>query len=892
MDQGNGSNAGDPSSPHAGKAEALLDALETDAGYGLSGDGAARRKQRHGRNELPQRGRAGIVRIVARQFTDPLIYILLIAAGVSLATGNSANAVFISVVLVVNASVGAFQEWQAESGAQSLEQVVRVRPRVLRGGEECQIEATDLVPGDILLLKSGDAIPADLRLLEATNLQADESLLTGESSAVAKGPADDLDANTPLAGRSNLLHSGTAVISGRAKGVVARTGAGTEVGGIAESLASAQTGTPPLVLRLRRLTRWIAALTLAAIVVLALIQLLQGRDWSEIVQLAVALAVAAIPAGLPVSITVALSVAAARMAERSVIVRRLAAVEGLGACTVVASDKTGTLTANELSIQRVWLGPDREVAIGGEPRSPAGEATFDGRPLGDDDREALARLAVAGVLANEAELRVEDGQVTHAAGDATDLAFLVLAEKLGLNRARTPGAYRERERIPFEPAARFSAAFHERDGQLLAHAKGAPETVFAMCALEDIDQVRAQASALAGQGYRLLAVAGGEVESTQREALQGLRLFGIVAVIDPVRDAVPSAIERCRAASVRVCMVTGDHPDTGFAIASQLGIAHAPDEVLTGEALQDDTSGADRIAQARVFARVEPLDKTRIVDGLQDCGEFVAVTGDGVNDAPALDRANIGVAMGQGGTDVARSTADLILTDDNFASIVTGIEQGRMAYDNIRKVVWLLLSTGAAEVLLFFLAIGAGLPIPLTAVQLLWLNVVTNGIQDVALAFEKAEPRILERPPRPPDEPIFNRTMVEQVLVSGAYIGVLAFAVFFYLYSGLGMSEADARNLTLLLLVLFENIHLLSVRSERRSALAVPLRNNPLLIGALVAAQGIHILAMYVPGLNAVLEIRPVPWTTWAALLALAATLLAIDEIAKRVRRSASVEPA
>ncbi len=886
MGQGNGAEADDAPGPHAGPADALLAALEVEAERGLSREEAERRQQRHGSNELPQRARAGLLKIIARQFTDPLIYILLIAAAVSLATGNSASAVFICAVLLINAAVGAFQESQAESSARALEQIVRVRPRVLRDGEHQEIDATELVPGDIVLLQSGAAVPADLRLLESNNLQADESLLTGESSAVAKGADDNLDAGTPLAGRSNLLHSGTAVVSGRGKGVVARIGAATEVGGIAQSLATAAAGTPPLVLRLRRLTRWIALLTLAAIAVLAAIQLLQGRSWTEIAQLAVALAVAAIPAGLPVAITVALSVAASRMAERNVIVRRLAAVEGLGACTVVASDKTGTLTANELSIQRVWLGPDREVQIGGEPRSPVGEASFDGHALDDEGRQGLEHLALAGVLANEAELSVEDERIAHAAGDATDLAFLVLAEKLGLDRARATDEHRECGRIPFEPGARFSAAFHEHEGRLRAQVKGAPETVFAMCAVDDLDRAREQASALAGRGYRLLAVAAGEVESTDRAALRRLRLLGMAAVIDPVREAVPSALERCRSARVRVCMVTGDHPDTGFAIARQQGIAQEPGEVLTGEALRDEANADDRIARARVFARVEPLDKTRIVDGLQRSGEFVAVTGDGVNDAPALDRANIGIAMGQGGTDVARSTADLILTDDNFASIVIGIEQGRMAYDNVRKVVWLLLSTGAAEVLLFFLAIGAGLPIPLTAVQLLWLNVITNGIQDVALGFEKAEPGILERRPRPPGEPILDRSMLERVLVSGVYIGTVAFTTFFYLYSVLGMSESEARNLTLLLMVLFENVHLLSVRSERRSLFAVPLRNNPLLIGALLAAQGIHIAAMYVPGLNAVLGIRPVSPATWAILLGLAATLLAVDEVAKLIRRA------
>ena len=429
---------------HAEPAADVLDAFDVSAESGLSSQQAADRLDDYGANELPEEGRAGLLRIVARQFTDPLIYILLIAAAVSLATGGFANTAFILAVLLLNAGVGAFQEYQAESSAQALQAVVRLRPRVRRDGDEEEIEARDLVPGDIVVLESGDAVPADLRLVETTNLQADESLLTGESTPVDKDAQTELDEDTALAERATLLHSGSAVMSGRAIGVVVRTGTHTEIGQIAASLADADSGTPPLVQKLKRLTNWIAIFTLVAVAGVALIQYLNGKGWSEIFTVAVALSVSAIPAGLPVAITVALSVASSRMADRHVIVRRLAAVEGLGSCTLVASDKTGTLTVNELAVQRIWLGTQRQVEVSGEGRSLEGEVTANDETPDEDTQEALQRFAVAGVLANEGELNVSDGEIDDTRGDSTDLAFLVLAEKIELDRARLPDEYPER----------------------------------------------------------------------------------------------------------------------------------------------------------------------------------------------------------------------------------------------------------------------------------------------------------------------------------------------------------------------------------------------------------------------------------------------------------------
>jgi len=884
---------------HALPPKEVLQALESHE-EGLRSADAEARLREQGPNELPREDRPGLLRVFLRQFTDPLIYILLIAAVVSLATGSTNNAIFIGAVLLLNAGLGTFQEHRAESSARALQEVVSVKARVLRDGERRRIDAVDLVPGDVIALESGDAVPADARLLSGRGLRADESLLTGESDPARKRADAELGEDAPLGDRETLVHAGSSILSGRATAVVCRTGASTEVGRIAKDLASGTGQVPPLVVRLRRLTRIIAAFVLGAIVVLAALQIARGDQPMDVFFLAVALAVSAIPAGLPVAITVALSIASRRLAEEHVIVRQLPAVEGLGACTLIASDKTGTLTQNVLTARRLVLADGTAASVEGDgyeaegavrPEDGDGEGEEHGEEQGADDgdgdeavRDRIERLAASGVFCNEASLGGEDEDPE---GDGVDLALLVLGRKLGLDREALVAEHEEVTTIPFESERKFAASVNRHDDELVAHVKGAVDVLVELCAEVDADHVREVEDALARSGHRVIAVARGivsedDLDGEERE-LHDRELVGLVGLVDPVREEVPAAVERCREAGVEVRMVTGDHPETGLSVARELGMASSDATAIRGSDL--DEASRDDVVRAAVFARVEPSQKTRIVDALQDAGHFVAVTGDGVNDAAALRRAHIGVAMGRSGTDVARRAADLILTDDDFASIVAGIEQGRIAYGNVRKVTWLLLATGAGEVLLFFLALGFGLPLPLLPVQLLWLNLVTNGIQDVALAFEKGEPELLERGPRDPDEPIFDRSMVEQVLLSGGYIGTVAFGVYWYLVGTQGVPVEEARNLVLLLVVLFENVHIFSCRSERRSAFSVPLRTNPLLIVAVVAAQGVHIGAMYVPGLSDVLGLTPVSLGTWLTLLPVAMTLLVFDEVVKWVRR-------
>ncbi|MGJ3262575.1 MAG: cation-translocating P-type ATPase [Salinarimonas sp.] len=875
---------------HAAGRQEAIDALNADPAQGLGDDDVRARRARYGRNKLPEKKRDTVLQVILRQFKDPLIYVLLAAGTVSLLVGNLEDAAFIFLVLALNAGLGAYQEYKAESAAESLRQVMRITATVVRGGDEEEVDAEDLVPGDIVSIASGASVPADIRLLTATDLKADESLLTGESVPVQKKATAEIDADAPLGDRATLLHAGSTVTSGRAKGLVVRTGIHAEVGRIAESLA-AEGGEPPLVIRIRRFTRIIAVGVLVIIVVLGGAQALRGDDLLDIFLLAVALAVSAIPAGLPVAITVALSIGSNRMAERNVIVRKLPAVEGLGACTLIASDKTGTLTENELSVRRIRLLDGADVEVSGAGDSLEGTIAREGETvsLGEDDR--LRRLVVSGALCNEGRIRESDGAV-EGSGDTVDIAFLVLAGKAGLRRRDLLAEHEEIGDIPFESERRFAATFNRHGDKVIAHVKGAAQTLIALCDV-DGEAVSQAEQALADEGYRVIAVAEGEVDEAAAragdpDALKGLAFLGLVGLIDPVRESVPDAVERCRHAGIDVRMVTGDHPATALAIGRQLAIAENEDDVTTGSDIgKREEGGSGRggtILGSSIYARIEPRQKTTIVEALQNAGHFVAVTGDGVNDAPALRRANIGVAMGKSGTDVARSAADLILTDDNFASIVNGVAEGRIAYDNVRKVVWLLISTGVAELILFTLSVIFDTPLPLTPVQLLWLNLVTNGIQDVALAFEKGEPDVLERRPRRPNERIFNRLMIEEVATSGIYMGLVSFAVFWVAYYEMNMSLFAAQNLLLLLMVLFENIHAFNVRSETRSAFRIPLRDNTLLVGAVVLAQGVHIVSMFIPGWNDILGVGPVSIGTWATLLAIAASKFIAVELYKWLR--------
>jgi magnesium-transporting ATPase (P-type) len=885
-----------PPAWHAESATATLTALASSM-EGIDEAEAAARRLKFGLNELPRARPTGIVLIYFRQFASPLIYLLLGAAVVSLLLGKYSDAIFIFAVLQVNALIGTVQEWRAESGIRGLDRMIRSYAVVVRGGNRRRIASEDLVPGDIVLAERGMKVGADIRLLGSSALRVDESLLSGESYPAEKDATVRIPHDAPLGDRLTMLFAGTTVVGGEGHGVVVATGAGTEIGHIAASLAQ-RPSDPPLVLRLHRFMNRLTLAFAFAVTATIIIELTRGAELQEIFFIAIALAVSAVPEGLPVAVTVALAIGTGRMADEKVIVRRLPAVEGLGACTLIASDKTGTLTCNELTATQVWLPAHGEFTATGVGYQANGVVMHGDRWPDPDQEKALRTLACAAVLCSEGGFRMADGQSSHF-GDSVDIAFLVLSSKLGVSPEIPRATYQRLRLVPFSPERRYAASFDLADGRATIHVKGATEAVLPMCADYDRTAVESEERRLAEAGYRVLAVAQGTTEiplerldQQPEECLGGLNLLGLVGFIDPLRPEAADAIRRCRSAGIDVRMVTGDHPATALTIARQLGLvvdgASGPGTVITGAEVarhaDNPAALAALCATAQVFARVEPVQKLVIVNALQAGGHFVAVTGDGVNDAPALQAADIGVAMGLSGTDVARDAADLVITDDRFASIVSGIREGRIVYDNIRKVVNLLITTGAAEVVLFLLALAAGLPLPLFAVQLLWLNLVTNGIQDVALAFEKGEPDVLARPPRPPSQRILDRTMLTQVFIAGGFMGIASFALFAVMLHR-GMPEDDARNLILVLMVLFENVYVFHCRSETRSAFAVPVSANPFVVISVVCALGLHIAVMQVPLMQDVLGIRPMPPPDWLTVVVIAGGLLALMEGYKYLSR-------
>ena len=888
-----------PAGPHTVSGEEALEYLNSTH-HGLKIREAAERLDHYGHNTLPQPEPPGIGSVFLHQFTSPLIYVLVAAALLSILIEEWSDAGFIVAVLLINAIIGTSQEFSAQRAATALNKLVTSRCRVLREGDAYEIDSEQLVPGDILFLESGDRIPADIRILVTNDLEIDESLLTGESTAVLKNSSALHETDTTIGDRSNMAFAGTLVNRGRGEGLVVATAFATELGRLAQAVLGKQPPKAPLLVRMERFTHRVAIIVGVAALIMAAVAFSRGMALPEIFLLAVALAVSVIPEGLPVALTVALAVGMNRMVKRNVIIRRLVAVEALGSCTYIVTDKTGTLTVNQLTVRQIVFPFSNEPwEITGEGAIPEGEVTAPNTVTQEESEKLMQRLCQAAILPNDAFLGRRDGGWT-SHGDAVDVALLVMAHKAGIIKAEVLDKYPELASIPFESERLFAASLNSDGNTQHMYVKGAWEQLLPMCtnmATPNGDVpikpqlLESMGHNLAQHGFRVLAVAAGEHTLKQGEVfseehLTGLTLLGFVAMIDPLRPEAREAIALSLNAGIKVAMVTGDHPATAFSIAKELGLAEHDDQIVTGPELKQaiKSGNIDELTEkVPVFARVEPYQKLDIVKSLQRNGHFVAVSGDGANDAPALRAAQVGVAMGKSGTDVARETADIIITDDNFLSLVAGIEEGRTAYANVRKVIFLLISTGAAELVLFTLALFTGQPLPLLAVQLLWLNLVTNGIQDVALAFEPAEGDELNKPPRSPQESIFNRLMIERVVVSAVVIGCLAFLLFQFLLST-GVSIEQARNETLLLMVLFENIHVFNSRSETRSAFRHSPFRNPILLMGTAAAQLIHIGAMYTPWIRDVLQIQPIPFMHWLELLGIAMIVLIVMEIHKVIK--------
>lgn len=875
---------------HASSAAEALQAVKGSV-LGLITKEAEGRLALYGPNRLPAARPPGILLLFLRQFLSPLIYILLAAAAFSLWNHATHDATFIFAVLLINAAIGTVQEYMAQRAAQALKEMVPAHARVLRDGQTLTIPAEQLVPGDIVILASGDKIPADLRLLETNNLSADESLLTGESLPVNKMAEALPSHHASVAEHQTMGFAGTLVSRGRGMGVVVATGAGSKLGRIAGSIEEDDKVKPPLFARIDQFSLRLTFIMLAVIVLLFVLTLIKGHSPLAMIPVAIALAVAAVPEGMPAAITIALAVAMRRMARHHVIVRRMAAVETLGSCTYIASDKTGTLTRNEITVERITLPDGAGFLVEGERISAE-----NGDPAAHHSLQALVR---AGVLANEASA-IHDQRGWRHSGDKVDISLLVFGRKWGLAREEAIKQHPQLLLLPYESDHGFSASLHADAAEIRVFVKGSVEKLLPMCVTMrigetdmalDADRIEAQMHILASNGYRVLGFAEGKIRADAQmddphALLHDLSFLGLVAMIDPLRPEAKEAIAKCHAAGMRVAMITGDHPATALALARQLGLAESADQAVSGEdieAAEDEASLWDLVKGSTVFARITPEQKRRIVESLVAHGHCVAVTGDGVNDAPALKAAHVGVAMGKRGTDVARETAEIILTDDNFASVVAGIEEGRIVYANIRKVIFHFISIGMAEILLFLLVIGFGLPMPLTTVQLLWLNLVTGGLQDLPLTLEKAEGGELKQPPRPVNEPIFNKRMVTRVTLNALFIGFAGFGVFAWLI-GHGYDTAAARNILLLLMVLFENAQVLNSRSENRSLLRLPFFSNPLLIVGIVLAQLLQVAAMHLSPLQGLLALAPIDAATWGALLALTMLLLIANEAEKKMR--------
>ena len=855
---------GQPPAWHGLTPDEALAHWRSDADAGLSVAEAAERLRRHGPNTLPEVPPTPLWRVVAHQLASPLIGLLLVAGALAVLLGHHGDAGVILGVVILNALIGAIQEGRAERSMAALRQLSALQVRVLREGCESVQPAHALVPGDLLLLAAGDAVAADARVVEAVQLQVAEATLTGESVPVAKS-ADAVPAGTGLADRVGMVHSGTHVTAGRARAVVVATGAATEVGRIAGLTLAAQEPPTPLERRIERFGRALVLAALGLFVVVVVLGRWRGLPLAEVLMVAISQMVSMVPEGLPVAMTIALAAGMQRMAARGAIIRRLSAVETLGSTTTICSDKTGTLTRNEMTVTASWT-------------PPSGDAVA---------------LRDAAALCNDADL-VPDaaGGAPRRLGDPTEVALLVAAVGQGTDLAALRARWPRLAECPFDADTRLMATHHRAaDGALRLVVKGAPEAVLRLCDdAATVAAARAEAERLAAGALRVLAVAQTEAADVTLDdgvvALAGrLRLLGLVGQIDPPRDEARAAVAACRAAGIRPVMITGDHPLTGLAIARALGIAGDGDRAIDGVALDrlDDAALQAVLPQVAVFARVQPAQKLRIVEALQARGEVVAMTGDGVNDAPALARADVGVAMGVSGTEVAKSASRIVLTDDSFATLVAAVEQGRVVYANLKKVILFLFATSVDEVVLLLLTLLAGLPVPLLAVQILWINLVTEATLTVNLVMDPPDGDEMRRAPVPADDPLIDRLARWRIVLMASMTVLVAFG---WMLARLraGVPEALVRTEVFTLVVLCQWFNVLNCRSATRTALT-GLRHNRWLLGGLAASVVLQALVLYAPPLQAMFHTVALPAGTLAALFALASLVLAAEEIRKALAR-------
>jgi Ca2+-transporting ATPase len=847
---------------HTLSAESLGQTLQCEFDQGLDDAEAGRRLQQHGANQLQDSGQRPLWHLILKQFSDFMILVLLAAALVSGFIGDLIDAIAILVIIALNAVIGVVQEYRAERAIAALKAMAAPTARVRRRGRVQQLPAAELVPGDLILLEAGDVIPADLRLLEGAELELNESMLTGESGGIVKQFEALTSTDLPVGERSNMAFKGARVNRGRGVGVVVATGMSTELGRIAQLLHTVPQLDTPLQQRLTIFGRKLGLVVLAICAVIFLMGWLRGEPVLIMFLTSVSLAVAAIPEALPAVISIALALGARRMSQQRALVRNLPAVETLGSVTYICADKTGTLTENCMHAQQFYLA---------------------GKVL-DTIPESAVQFGQALALSNDVEVSSDDAQ-----GEPTELALYNAAKEHGYDKlALVPQLPRVAE-LPFDPERKRMSTMHSDGDGMRLYCKGAPERVLPLCS--DIDQmlVSGEAEKLALQGYRVLALATRTFKekpqpSSLVDAEADLSFLGLVALIDPPREEVPQAVQDCIGAGITPVMITGDHPATAQAIAERLGIASSKEQLIAGSDLDEMSSQEleQRVRELRVYARVTPQQKIRIVEALQANGEFCAMTGDGVNDAPALRQADIGIAMGKGGTDVAREAADMVLLDDNFATIVAATREGRHIFDNIRKFIKYTMTSNSGEIWVLFLAPFFGLPIPLLPIHILWINLVTDGLPGLALTAEPSERGIMQKPPRPTNESIFAGGMWQHMLWVGLLIGLVSLAAQAWSY---GNGSTHWQTMVFTVLTFSQLAHVLAIRSESESLWRQRMFSNAPLMGSVLLTVMLQLLVIYLPILNTIFNTQPLSLAELLICILLSSIVLFAVETEKWLRR-------
>lgn len=844
---------------------------------GLRDEDVLRLQKEYGKNEIPQEKPKSILKILAEELKEPIVLILLVTIIISFFTQEYVDALAIIFIVIIDLLMGLIEQLKAQKNAQSLQKMLKNEALVRRHNQEFLIDSSELVMGDIVLLSSGNKVPADMRLIESFNLSVDESMLTGESLAIYKDAEVSLDEENNL---KNMVYAGTSIVKGRALGIVVATGINTELGKIAKVVEETKESASPLEIRMNKFTKQVSIIIILISLFLSFVLVVKGTPLKEIFLVVVALGVSAMPEGLPLAKTMALTIGSNRMLKKRVLVKNLNAVEALGSCTVIASDKTGTLTKNEQTAKIIVLPDASKYPITGSGYNALGNI----KKLNQE----VSNLIKEGIINNEAHIEKEN------VGDSIDLAFLYLGQKANI---KIDDNIKIINKIPYESENKYSAAFYEENHNLKVAVKGSLETILNLSTkmlvkgkLAKIDKksLIKLNDELALDGYRVIALATKDLKKSSytEKDLNNLVLTGLVGFIDPIREESKDAIKTCQEAGIKVMMITGDYHLTSYKIAKDLKLVKSPKEVALKEEMDkfaDKTSEEfyEYIKDKKVFSRVSPLEKYAIVDSLIRHQEFVAVTGDGVNDAPALKKANIGISMGSG-TDVAKDTAQMILLDDNFLSIVEGVKEGRNAYQNIRKICYLLLSCGFAEVFFFILAIIFDLPMPLLAIQLLWLNIVTDGIQDIALSFEEATNEVMKEKPRQKEESIFNKDMLKEIFISSFYISFLVLILWLILIKVVKMDVFKARGYVMCLMVFIQNVHVLNCRSEKESILKYKNKNwfVPL---AIISCLILQFIVMEIPFLSTILKTTSIPLLDLIVLFLISLTIIILMEVYKKI---------